>query len=76
MEAKEIGGALAGGLIAAALLETLLTKEILSIGDVRGVIRNARTALGNNSLMNAQDKAAADALDWLLMARFPEPPHK
>jgi hypothetical protein len=54
MEAKEIGGALAGGLIAAALLETLLTKEILSIGDVRGVIRNARTALGNNSLMNTK----------------------
>ena len=69
--AKEIGGVLAGGLIATALLDTLMTKNLLSLADVRGTLQKVRDNIGPGPL-NAQDGAAADVLDWLLKMRFPE----
>jgi hypothetical protein len=69
--AKEIGGVLAGGLIATALLDTLMTKNLLSLADVRGTLQKVRDNIGPGPL-NAQDGAAADVVDWLLKMRFPE----
>jgi hypothetical protein len=75
MEAKDIGGALAGGLIANALLCKLMDKGILSTDDAKNVLQNARKAIGYGPVMNLQDKAAADVLDSLI-ARFPDGLHK
>jgi hypothetical protein len=74
MEAKDIGGVLAGGLIATALLHTLMDKGVLSREDTLGVLRKARTALGTGA-MNDNDRVAAGVLDWFI-ARFPDSLHE
>jgi len=71
MEAQNIGGVLAGGLVANALLYKLIDKGILSADDAKGVLQSARKAIGFGHVMTLQDKAAAEVLDSLI-ARFPE----
>jgi hypothetical protein len=70
METNNIGGALAGGLIATALLDVLLAKGLIARTDVRHVLNKARRTIGSAAL-NAEQRAAAAVLDRLL-ADYPE----
>ena len=74
MEAHDIGGVLAGGLTALALLHKLMEKGVLSADEARGVLENARKTVGG-MLLNRQDRVAASVLDDLI-ARFPDSLHK
>jgi hypothetical protein len=62
VEGKDIAGALAGGLVATALMETLVAKGILS-ADERGTC--SRRTIGNNTI-NAEQQGAAALLNPLL----------
>jgi hypothetical protein len=74
MEAKDIGGALAGGVIATALLYKLMDKGVLSADEAKGVLNAARKAVGY-IVMNPQERVASKVLDSLI-AGFPESLHK
>ena len=74
MEAQDVGGVLAGGLTALALLYKLVEKGTLSPDEGKGVLQHARRAVGDIHL-NPQDRVAAMVLDDLI-ARFPDSLHK
>jgi hypothetical protein len=65
MENKDTGGALAGGLIAPALMDTLVAKGILTADDARSVLIKARRTIGSHAT-NAEQRAAAALLDALV----------
>jgi hypothetical protein len=65
MENKDAGGALAGGLIAPALMDTLVAKGILTADDARSVLIKARRTIGSHAT-NAEQRAAAALLDALV----------
>jgi hypothetical protein len=69
MEGKDIGGAIAGGLIATALMETLVAKGVLTADDARNVLIKARRTIGNSKIDSEQQGAAL--LDTLL-SLYPE----
>jgi hypothetical protein len=69
MEDTQVGGALAGGLIATALMDTLVAKGVLSAGDARNVLLKARRTVGTCSL-NEEQQGAASILDFFLN-RYP-----
>ena len=66
---SDVGGIMAGSLIASAILDTLMGKGVLTLADVRQTVQNARGALGQNPLAPF-DSEAASILDWMLTVRF------
>lgn len=73
MEAKEIGGAIAGGLIATELLDTLISKGYLSRTEARDVLRRAIKSIGPSApLRRPAALAALGALKSIVEERFPE----
>jgi hypothetical protein len=70
MEAKDIGGVLAGGLIATELLETLVAKGILTNANARHLLLKVIKAVETAS-HGQEARVALDALD-LILKRFPE----
>ena len=75
METKEIGGALAGALIATSLLETLVAKEILTIANARHLVLKAIQAVEGpfegRPTLSPEAQAAVEILRSLLN-RFSE----
>lgn len=77
MEAKDIGGALAGGLIATELLGALVSKGILTNVDAHRLLLKALKAIEGASrrqrpvILSPQEKVAADAVR-LILNRFPD----
>jgi hypothetical protein len=69
--AENIGGALAGGIVAIELLDTLLAKGILSNAEVRGVLRNAIKAV-KASASTPEARIVVTVLERLQSERFPE----
>ena len=55
--ATNAGGKLAGSLIAVALLEHLVAKEILSASDACGVVDTAIDAIGTDNLSGDESSA-------------------
>jgi polyhydroxyalkanoate synthesis regulator phasin len=73
MEAKDIGGVLAGGLIATELLDTLVTKGLLTKDDARGVLQRVARSIGPNAAVRRPEAAAAlSAIQMIVQERFPE----
>ena len=68
---RDLGGMMASGLIAVALLEALKAKGILSLAEVLSTIQSARGALGHDPV-GPLDNEAATILDWLMTVRFAE----
>lgn len=68
---KDLGGVMAGSMIAAALLDTLKAKGVLSLAEVRGTIQAARGALGEYP-SGPLDTECVSVLDWMLTVRFPD----
>jgi hypothetical protein len=71
---KDIAGASAGSLVIIALLDVLIAKGTLTIGEVRSVLQNARASVGSSQ--HAHDVETARVLDWLITTRFPDGSHK
>jgi hypothetical protein len=66
---KDLGGVMAGSLIASCLLDTLIAKGVISRDDARQTIVNARGLLGSEAV-GPLDTNAAEILDWMLKNRF------
>ena len=72
-KADKIAGALAGGIVAVEILETLLVKGILTNGEVRGTLRNAIKAMGGpNAVTGPEGRDVLRVIEGLLKSRFPE----
>jgi hypothetical protein len=71
---KDIAGANAGSIVTIALLDLFLAKGILTIGEVREALQNARTSVGSSR--HTHDVETARVLDWLITTRFPDSSHK
>jgi hypothetical protein len=67
---KDLGGAMAGSLIASCLLDTLIANGVINRGDARETIVNARSVLGQEPV-GPLDTHAAEILDWMLTNRYP-----
>jgi hypothetical protein len=67
---KDLGGAMAGSLIASCLLDTLIANGVINRGDARQTVANARDLVGHPPV-GALDIEAAGILDWMLTNRFP-----
>jgi hypothetical protein len=72
MEAKEIGGALAGGLLAIELMDKLISKGVLTKEDSRSMLHAAIKVVGPSPVMPPAAKAALDALTVMAKQRFPD----
>jgi hypothetical protein len=71
-ESKALGGAIAGGLIIASILDLLIEKDIASANEVRGILQRTQNSLPANSLYNtALGREAGRAITDLLKL-FPE----
>ena len=70
MDAKDIGGALAGGLIATELLETLVAKGYLTDTSARHLLLKVIKAI-EAPVMKPEARAALNAVE-LILQRFPE----
>lgn len=68
---RDLGGVMAGSLIASCLLDTLIAKGTISPDDARKTIENARGLLGQEPV-GLLDNEAAGILEWMLTNRFPE----
>jgi len=66
---RDLGGVMAGSMIASAILDTLMRKNVLSLADVRETVRNARNAIGQDAV-GALDNECIAILDWMLKVRF------
>ena len=66
---RDLGGVMAGSMIASAILDTLMRKNVLSLADVRETVRNARNAIGQDAV-GALDNECIAILDWMLEVRF------
>lgn len=67
---KDLGGAMAGSVIASAILDTLVRKGVILTADARATVRQARDAIGHPPV-GELDLQAAEILDWMLKHRFP-----
>ena len=65
-----LGTAIAGAAIAASLIDTLLEKGTLTLGEARGVVDRARNVVGRHSSHNESIAAQRILADWL--AKHPE----
>jgi hypothetical protein len=68
---KNIGQGLVGGLIVAGLLDELLSKNVLSLHEVRSILQKAMNALGP-SAKTPEGHEAFKLIAWLQKERFPE----
>jgi hypothetical protein len=60
---------MAGGLIATALLDVLLSKEILTLTEIRGILQRAVDACGPN-MKTPEGSAAFDLIASLQRGKF------